>query len=48
MKNCMHAQVMILLLHYGCRWKQGKEEEKVSLVYFIVASIGGRSAHEEL
>jgi hypothetical protein len=48
MKNCIHAQVMILLLHYGYKWRQGKEKEKVSPIYFIVASIGERSAHEEL
>jgi len=39
---------MILLLHYGYKWRQGKEKEKVSPIYFIVASIGERSAHEEL
>jgi hypothetical protein len=43
----MHVEVMILLLHYGCKWKQGEEEEKVCSFYFIVASIGRRSAHEE-
>jgi hypothetical protein len=31
-----------------CKCKQGEEEEKLSLVYFIVASIGRRSTHEEL
>jgi hypothetical protein len=48
MKNYMHAQVMILLLHYDCKWKQGKEEKKNLQFIFIVASIGGRSTHEEL